>query len=83
MMLAILDIDLPSMSGFQATQKLAAWAETGDIPVIAMSAAAMMREAARAAGPVSPLPDHTAEARRARSGAGESLTPAEDHDDLS
>jgi CheY-like chemotaxis protein len=38
------------MSGFEATQKLAAWPETRDIPVIALSAAAMIRDAARVAG---------------------------------
>ena len=37
------------MSGVDATQKLAAWPETRDIPVIALSAAAKMRDAARVA----------------------------------
>jgi PAS domain S-box-containing protein len=46
----IMDINLPGMSGFEATQKLAAWRETRDIPVIALSAAAMIRDAARVAG---------------------------------
>jgi PAS domain S-box-containing protein len=46
----IMDINLPGMSGFEATQKLAAWPETRDIPVIALSAAAMIRDAARVAG---------------------------------
>lgn len=46
----IMDINLPGMSGFEATQKLSAWPETRDIPVIALSAAAMIRDAARVAG---------------------------------
>jgi PAS domain S-box-containing protein len=46
----IMDINLPGISGFEATQKLAAWPETRDIPVIALSAAAMIRDAARVAG---------------------------------
>jgi PAS domain S-box-containing protein len=46
----IMDINLPGMSGFEATQTLAAWPETRDIPVIALSAAAMIRDAARVAG---------------------------------
>jgi PAS domain S-box-containing protein len=46
----IMDINLPGMSGYQATQKLASWPETRDIPVIALSAAAMIRDAARASG---------------------------------
>jgi CheY-like chemotaxis protein len=46
----IMDINLPGMSGFEATQKLGAWPETRDIPVIALSAAAMIRDAARVAG---------------------------------
>jgi PAS domain S-box-containing protein len=46
----IMDINLPGMSGLEATQKLAAWPETHDIPVLALSAAAMIRDAARVAG---------------------------------
>jgi PAS domain S-box-containing protein len=46
----IMDINLPGMSGFEATRKLGAWPETKDIPVIALSAAAMIRDAARVAG---------------------------------
>jgi PAS domain S-box-containing protein len=46
----IMDINLPGMSGFEATQKLASWPETRNIPVIALSAAAMIRDAARSAG---------------------------------
>jgi PAS domain S-box-containing protein len=48
--IVIMDINLPGMSGFEATRKLAAWPETRDIPVIALSAAAMIRDAARVAG---------------------------------
>ena len=46
----IMDINLPGISGFEATQKLGAWPETRDIPIIALSAAAMIRDAARVAG---------------------------------
>ena len=48
--IVIMDINLPGMSGFEATRKLATWPETRDIPVIALSAAAMIRDAARVAG---------------------------------
>ncbi len=37
----IMDINLPGMSGYEATQKLKLWPETKDIPVIALTAAAM------------------------------------------
>ncbi|MBS1153129.1 MAG: torS, partial [Myxococcaceae bacterium] len=43
----IMDINLPGMSGFEATRKLREWPETRDIPVIALSAAAMVRDATR------------------------------------
>ncbi len=43
----IMDINLPGMSGLEATKQLQAWPETRDIPVIALTAAAMPREAAR------------------------------------
>jgi CheY-like chemotaxis protein len=46
----IMDINLPGMSGFEATQKLAESPDTRDIPVLALSAAAMIRDAARVAG---------------------------------
>jgi CheY-like chemotaxis protein len=45
----IMDINLPGMSGLEATQRLKSWPETCDIPVIALSAAATARDAARAA----------------------------------
>lgn len=48
--IVIMDINLPGMSGFEATRKLASWPETQEIPVIALSAAAMIRDAARMAG---------------------------------
>ena len=48
--IVIMDINLPGMSGFEATRKLAAWPETRNIPVIALSAAAMIRDAARVSG---------------------------------
>jgi PAS domain S-box-containing protein len=37
----IMDINLPGMSGFDATRKLQEWPETRQIPVIALTAAAM------------------------------------------
>lgn len=43
----ILDIHLPGMDGFEAVQRLRAWPETREIPVIGLSAAAMVRDAAR------------------------------------
>jgi PAS domain S-box-containing protein len=46
----IMDINLPTMSGFEATRRLASWPETRDIPVVALSAAALLRDAARAGG---------------------------------
>ncbi|MBV8762912.1 MAG: PAS domain S-box protein [Deltaproteobacteria bacterium] len=44
----IMDINLPGMSGFEATRRLAEWPETRDIPVIALSAAALAKDTARA-----------------------------------
>jgi CheY-like chemotaxis protein len=41
----IMDIHLPGMSGFEATACLRGWPETRDIPVIALSAAAMVGHA--------------------------------------
>ena len=43
----IMDINLPGMSGFDAVKRLQEWPETREIPVIALSAAAMVRDAAR------------------------------------
>jgi PAS domain S-box-containing protein len=45
--LVILDINLPGMNGFEARRRLREWPETQDVPVIAMSAAAMPRDIAR------------------------------------
>jgi PAS domain S-box-containing protein len=46
----IMDINLPGMSGIEACRQLRQWPETRDIPVIALSAAAMIRDAARVTG---------------------------------
>jgi PAS domain S-box-containing protein len=43
----IMDINLPGMSGFEALRHLREWSETRDIPVIALSAAAMARDTKR------------------------------------
>jgi len=44
----LMDINLPGMSGFEALRFLREWPETQDIPVIALSAAAMDRDKKRA-----------------------------------
>ena len=46
----IMDINLPGISGIEASNQLRQWPETRDIPVIALSAAAMIRDAARVTG---------------------------------
>jgi PAS domain S-box-containing protein len=43
----IMDINLPGISGFEAARRLREWPETKAIPVIALSAAAMVRDAAK------------------------------------
>jgi CheY-like chemotaxis protein/two-component sensor histidine kinase len=43
----IMDLNLPGMNGLEATSRLRQWPETKDIPVIGLSAAAMMRDATR------------------------------------
>lgn len=43
----IMDINLPGMSGIDATKQLAQWPETKNIPVIALTAAALTRDTAR------------------------------------
>ncbi len=47
--LVIMDINLPGMSGLEATRILASWPETRTIPVVALTAAAMTHDTARAA----------------------------------
>jgi PAS domain S-box-containing protein len=44
----IMDINLPGMSGFDAVQRLRDWPETRSIPVIGLSAAALLKDTARA-----------------------------------
>ncbi|MGE5184399.1 MAG: PAS domain S-box protein [Acidobacteriota bacterium] len=44
----IMDINLPGMSGFEAVQKLREWPETKSIPVIGLSAAALLKDTKRA-----------------------------------
>jgi CheY-like chemotaxis protein len=46
--LVIMDINLPGMSGYEATRRLSEWPETKDIPVIALTAAAMTGDRKRA-----------------------------------
>jgi len=45
----IMDINLPGMSGYDAARRLREWPETADIPVIALTAAAMVGDKKRAA----------------------------------
>lgn len=47
--LVIMDINLPGMSGIEARRALLRWPETAEIPVVALSAAAMPGEAKRIA----------------------------------
>jgi signal transduction histidine kinase len=44
----IMDINLPGMSGFDAVQRLRDWPETRNIPVIGLSAAALLKDTTRA-----------------------------------
>jgi PAS domain S-box-containing protein len=46
--LVIMDINLPGMSGFDAAKLLATYPETSNIPIIALTAAAFVRDHARA-----------------------------------
>lgn len=43
----IMDINLPGMNGFEATRRLREWPETRGIPIVALSAAAMVRDKVR------------------------------------
>jgi len=43
----LMDINLPGMNGIEATKQLREWPETRDIPVVALTAAALMRESQR------------------------------------
>jgi len=43
----IMDINLPGMSGIDATKQLAEWPDTKDIPVIALTAAALTKDTAK------------------------------------
>ncbi|HVZ33197.1 MAG TPA: ATP-binding protein, partial [Polyangiaceae bacterium] len=45
--LIILDINLPGMSGIEASSLLRRWPETRDVPIIALSAATMLLESKR------------------------------------
>jgi PAS domain S-box-containing protein len=47
--LVIMDINLPGMSGYEATAKLKNWPETRDIPIVALTAAAMTTDRQRSA----------------------------------
>jgi PAS domain S-box-containing protein len=47
----IMDINLPGMSGVEATRRLKQWPETRDIPVIALTAVAVPKQGARTADP--------------------------------
>jgi CheY-like chemotaxis protein len=46
----IMDINLPGMSGFDAVKQLKEWPETRDIPVVGLSAAALLKDTTRAKG---------------------------------
>jgi CheY-like chemotaxis protein len=46
--LVIMDVNLPGMSGLEAVQRLRQWPETRELPVVGLSAAALMHDARRA-----------------------------------
>jgi CheY-like chemotaxis protein len=46
----LMDINLPGMSGYEATAKLKEWPETRQIPVVALTAAAMATDRRRSEG---------------------------------
>src|SRR5262249_61599093 len=45
--IVIMDINLPGMSGFDAVQQLHGWPETAGIPIVGLSAAALVKDMAR------------------------------------
>lgn len=45
--IVLMDINLPDMSGFEATKRLRGWPETRDIPIVALSAAATIPDKMR------------------------------------
>ena len=45
----IMDINLPGMSGFDAVRQLQSWPETRSIPIVGLSAAALLKDTTRAA----------------------------------
>jgi len=46
--IVIMDINLPGMSGLEAVKQLKQWPETRSIPVVGLSAAALIKDTARA-----------------------------------
>jgi PAS domain S-box-containing protein len=44
----IMDINLPGMSGFEAARQLQAWPDTQHIPIVGLSAAALLKDTKRA-----------------------------------
>ena len=46
--MVLLDIRMPGMSGMEAVKRLREWPETRDIPVIGLSAAALVKDTSRA-----------------------------------
>jgi len=46
--LVIMDINLPGMSGFEAARQLQAWPDTQHIPIVGLSAAALLKDTKRA-----------------------------------
>jgi PAS domain S-box-containing protein len=46
----IMDINLPGMTGFEAVAQLQAWPETRHIPIVGLSAAALLKDTTRARG---------------------------------
>src|SRR4029450_10792738 len=44
----IMDINLPGITGLEATRRLREWPESGQLPIMALSAAAMAKDTERA-----------------------------------